>query len=74
MDVWKYLSLARTLLCVLAWLLFSVFITKDETYNSLEKRDFSLIDEMINEEQNSDQQRKTSIQLSSHASNLNPNV
>ena len=31
---------------MLAWLLFSICIRNDQTYDSLEKRDFSLLDDI----------------------------
>ena len=35
-------------MCFLAWLLFSAFIKHDRTYELLEKRDFSLLDDIAN--------------------------
>jgi hypothetical protein len=44
--VWKGLSIGRAVFSLLAWVLFSIFIRKDETYSSLEKREFSLLDDI----------------------------
>ena len=47
-GVWRGLCIAKTVMCFLAWLLFSAFIKHDRTYELLEKRDFSLLDDIAN--------------------------
>ncbi len=59
-EVWKYLSIVRVVFSVLAWLLFSLFISSDETLSSLEKRDYSLIDEIVENANNSNQRHSRS--------------
>ena len=52
MDVWKSLNIVKAVFSLLAWLLFSICIKDDQTYDSLEKRDFSLLDDIATADEN----------------------
>ena len=56
-GIWRGLCIAKTVMCFLAWLLFSAFIKHDRTYELLEKRDFSLLDDIANNQINSEQDK-----------------
>ena len=47
MNVWQSLSVARAVFSFLGWFLCVIFIRADKTCEALEKRDFSLIDEIV---------------------------
>jgi hypothetical protein len=41
--------LVKALTSIFAWFLFSILVGYDKTCESLEKRDFSILDELANE-------------------------
>ena len=41
---------------MVAWLVFTIFFKYDMTYESLEKRDFSLLDDLVQPNQLNEQQ------------------
>jgi hypothetical protein len=75
-GVWKGLTIARTVLCMLAWLQFSVFVKHDRTCELLEKRDFSLLDDIATNDQQQQQpttqppQLPPSLQMQAKTSSL----
>lgn len=46
MSVWKSLSAVKAAFSMLAWLVFTIFSHYDMTHDSLEKREFSLLDDL----------------------------
>lgn len=70
-PVWRSLNIVRAVFSLLAWLLFSIFISYDQTYDSLEKRDFTLLDDLAQEtNQTKPDASKTTPNESSKQNNL----
>lgn len=42
----KGVSIAKASFSLFAWFLFCIFVSDDQTYESLEKRDFDLLDDI----------------------------
>jgi len=55
-DIWKSIYSVKAAFCMVAWLLFTIFFKYDMTYESLEKRDFSLLDDLVQPNQLNEQQ------------------
>lgn len=63
MIVWKSISVVKAAFSLLAWLLFSVFVRDDKTYESLEKRDFTLLDDIAQADNENDKKQTSNINI-----------
>lgn len=45
-QIWKSINIVKGAFALLGWLLFAILIGYDKTYESLEKRDFDLLDDI----------------------------
>ena len=53
--MWLSLNAVKGAFSLFAWFLFSILIGHDKTYESLEKRDFSILDDLANQKNKNDQ-------------------
>ncbi|RMZ97417.1 transmembrane protein -like [Brachionus plicatilis] len=52
---WKSVSVVKAVFSLFGWLIFSIFISYDMTYESLEKREFSILDDIAEDLTNQNQ-------------------
>lgn len=58
--MWKGISIGKAAFSLFGWLLFSIFVKEDKTCESLETRDFNILDE-FNFAADSSSQQATNI-------------